>query len=245
MGVWLLLGLVGCGLWGAPSGPEVATPAVDAKAEALAIAARIEAEVDCERSFARYLCGARRVDGEPFEPPTAGRTWVGMTVAVRRSRALEDGAQETVGLAQLTVDGAGAWVTSMRPSSELESLAMGRVLSNASLAAKGAAEDIEVPQDLLDYLAGGGGGTTRWPLTRDGAGWAFTGRHAGRLFRAPAEAGRPAALVVVEASDYGAFLSIFPDVPLRAVAVGGPPAEDMPEATFTPAPGEAPVGAPP
>lgn len=234
-----------------PEAPPSAAPAIDpqaeaAHAEALAVAARVELEVDCATSTERYLCPAARLPGEAFEPAAAPGTWLGSTVAVRRSRALEDGAAETVALSQLTVDTSGVSVTSVRPTTADESLVMGSVLTNVAKATRGAAPRVEVPQGLYDYLVGPQRDATRWPLVRDAHGWSFTGKHPGRVYRVPASGDVPAAFVVVEVAPYGDFLSVFPDVPILVPDPALAPLELDTDASrpATGAPPEAPPPAP-
>ncbi len=218
-----------CGCGGEPAPPVVEAPKVpEGHAAVLQIAERVTRELDCTKSMARYLCSLTLLPGEPFELPATNTTWIGISVAVRASRTLEDGSLETASMAQLTLGPKGAWVTAVRPSSEVETVAMGQVLTNASMAAKGSATQIEVPFDLLDYLRASGDTMVPWPVRRDEHGWAFDARHPARLYRVPASDPRPASLVVVEVAPYGSYVSVFPDVPL-VEATGGlqPPGEPV------------------
>lgn len=214
LALWLV---IACGTESAnPSDAagEDEAPAADAPAERTTaddLAARVREELDCDNSVVRYLCAVDDLEDAPPDLPDIRTTWLGITVAVRDSRTLGDGALETAGLAQLTLTPEGVFTSSLRPTSGTEARLLGTILSNASLAAKGGADRIDVPQGLVDYLDVPPEAV--WPVSRVERGWAFEGAQPARLYRAKADDGRPPAWVVVERGKGGAFLSIFPDVP--------------------------------
>ncbi|MCB9679914.1 MAG: hypothetical protein H6733_00455 [Alphaproteobacteria bacterium] len=193
------------------SAPPAADPSASLAAVAQAIAVRTRAEVDCTADDARFVCGMAQVPGDTFGLPTAPATWLGVSIAVRRSRAIGDGARETATVARLTVGPDGLYVESIRPTSPIESRALGAILGDASHALKGTRERIEVGQGMVDYL--GQPPPAVWPLVQDDDGWRFEGDRPGRLYQVAADGDRPRALLVYEAGDRGTFVSLFPDVP--------------------------------
>lgn len=224
MSSWLIAALAACGGSPAPApadAPTVEVEAVEpvaAPAEAVSdpagfaveLGKRVLREVDCAEASVRYVCPLALLPGVPFEPPRELESWLGVTLVVRNSRSLADGTVESESLSRVTFSPEGITVGTLRPSAPSEKLALGRILGDTARAAKGVITLIEVPQGLADYL--GIPPEESWPLQREEAGWSFNGAHPARVYKVPAEAGRPEAYVVIEAAQGGAFVTVAPIV---------------------------------
>ncbi len=211
----LLLAVVGCGTPGPPQG-ELVLPAKEERSfdqvheQALWAAGRIGREIDCATNMVRYLCVATRVDGAGFVMPPEGKVLVGLTVVVRNSRTIEQGAMETAAATVLHLDPAGVMVKGLFAGNPAENQEVASLISNVSLILKGKTNEVRVSQGLEDFLRDKTDVFLQ-PVVDDAYGGTFDNGNMSRIYRVPRDP-EGFAYVVVESGEKGVFLSVFPDV---------------------------------
>lgn len=190
-----------------PVAPPPDTP--DASSVHADLTARIDREINCDIGAYRVLCLAKAPpDGLPV--PDVATAWMGLHFAVRRSRALDKGVDETLRLAQLVMSPEGARLTRMQLTESMTGVTYSRILRSVWDAAIGSGEAVEVPEGLFLEL------TTPSPVVdpveRDGDRIRLKADFPGTLWHVAAEGDRPPAWVAVEETPGGLLVSVYPEV---------------------------------
>lgn len=178
-----------------------------------ALSERVEREIDCEQSVARYLCDLSKVQPEAIPKPTERLALSGLTIAIRDSQPLEASVLDTSGLSVLvlTPEG-GVQVHGIQASSQEEYRQARQVMTNLSMALKGTAKKLELGEALESFIATAPAET--YTLTTDRYGSAFQASAPTRVYYVEeGSSGRPE-YVVLEKGVGGSFLSMYPVVPV-------------------------------
>jgi hypothetical protein len=217
--VWVGLGALGCG---APQPPE---ELVQAHAVAVAVAERVERELDCEASNARFLCPLRGI-GELTPAALPRGDYLGVVGAVRASRPLERSMGETARAAALRVGEGAAKAQVLEPATPDDQRVQFRAVSelvgylrgeNEALLVSPAVDALyaRMPEELA-------------PLTSDERGAGYLGETPVRLYLLPGFAEGQQVVVSVEVLAGGSVVGVFP-IEARVVGEAPPP---VPEPEF-------------
>lgn len=206
---WLLL--AGCTGPGAEPAPD---PFDLVWEDALHAAARIQREVDCKDKVSGWLCYASRLPGQDYPVPTTRRTLIGLTALIRNSRAIPDGTNESLMSTELTFDGEGVWLATIKPDSDEARGWYVPVVATVAKSLRGEATEVTITPDLQAWFAEPLPG--HYKPEKDEHGYKFQGSRPSRLVYIPAEGSQAPAWVLFERQGAGLFVSAFPDVPMVA-----------------------------
>lgn len=204
---------------GLPAMPGPPTP-LDAQAFRATVEERATREIDCEDSYAAFLCRFRDGDARPTVLPALPETHLGLQFGVRRSRTLERGANETIGVSRLDLGPDGVWVETVRPASSTSYRALQALIDDLADALTGRRADVRVdPMIPVDLALDPPG----WrPLLPDAGGDGLALEHPARFVTYD---GEPTVYAVFEPLEGGGRVHVFPAVP-RTTTLPDAPVDD-------------------
>jgi hypothetical protein len=181
------------------------------------LAHRFASELDCAsgKDLNRHWCPVAKIDQSgAFQAPPARRTFLGLSMALRKGGPVVRAALDTTDLAVLTIGPDGVLVTSLKPSNDAEKKSLGPVVLSLGMVSKGRATTVDVSPDLRDYL----GTFARKPLHAIkplAAGASYDAAAPSRIFHVTGTLSGEA-YVVIEGFGNDAIVSLFPVAPYAA-----------------------------
>lgn len=194
-------------------------------ARAIALAARLQRELNCTDGRVRWLCEARSLAASPADPPAEDKVLLGIVAAFRPSQPIELAATRTttVGLLGFRAPKddrpAQGGMTILMPDENTSVDLLAATAGPIAALLRGEVEELLLPGAALRLRERPA--TLLAPLVSDDHGPLFIGEHPVRLYRLADTPSQRSAWVAIQDRGEGGFIGIFPDVEPKRIMKPG------------------------